>query len=64
MDERIAIEALAGLAQEHRLGVFRLLVREGLGGLPAGQIAERLGVPASTMSSHLAQLERAGLLPA
>jgi DNA-binding transcriptional ArsR family regulator len=62
MDERNAIEALAGLAQEHRLRVFRLLLREGPGGLPAGQIAERLGVPASTMSSHLAQLERAGLL--
>jgi DNA-binding transcriptional ArsR family regulator len=62
MDERTAIEALAGLAQEHRLRVFRLLVREGPGGLPAGQIAERLSVPASTMSSHLAQLERAGLL--
>jgi ArsR family transcriptional regulator, arsenate/arsenite/antimonite-responsive transcriptional repressor len=62
MDERLAIEALAGLAQEHRLRVFRLLVREGPGGLPAGQIAERLGIPASTLSSHLAQLERAGLL--
>ena len=64
MDERGAIDALAGLAQEHRLRVFRLLVREGPGGLPAGQIAERLGVPASTMSAHLAQLERAGLLRA
>ena len=37
-------------------------MREGPGGLPAGHIAQRLGVPASTMSSHLAQLERAGLL--
>jgi ArsR family transcriptional regulator, arsenate/arsenite/antimonite-responsive transcriptional repressor len=62
MDERSAIEALAGLAQEHRLRVFRLLAREAPDGLPAGQIAERLGIPASTMSSHLAQLERAGLL--
>jgi DNA-binding transcriptional ArsR family regulator len=62
MDERSAIEALAGLAQEHRLRVFRLLVREGPIGLPAGEIALRLGVPPSTMSSHLAQLERAGLL--
>jgi ArsR family transcriptional regulator, arsenate/arsenite/antimonite-responsive transcriptional repressor len=62
MDETVAIEALAGLAQQHRLRVFRLLVREGPRGLPAGQIALRLGVPASTMSSHLAQLERAGLL--
>ena len=62
MNQREAIEALAGLAQEHRLRVFRLLVREAPDGLPAGQIAERLGIPASTMSSHLAQLERAGLL--
>jgi ArsR family transcriptional regulator, arsenate/arsenite/antimonite-responsive transcriptional repressor len=53
---------MTGLAQEHRLRVFRLLVREGWAAFPAGQIAERLGVPASTMSSHLAQLERAGLL--
>ena len=44
MDERTAIEALAGLAQEHRLRVFRLLVREGPVGLPAGEIAQRLGV--------------------
>jgi len=62
MDERIAIGVFAGLAQEHRLRVFRLLVREGPGGLPAGQIAERLGIPPSTLSAHLAQLERAGLL--
>ena len=62
MDERAAVERLAGLAQEHRLRVFRLLLREGPEGLPAGLIALRLGVPASTMSSHLAQLERAGLL--
>lgn len=62
MDEKIAIEVLAGLAQEHRLRVFRLLVREGPGGLPAGQIAERLGLAPSTLSAHLAQLERAGLL--
>jgi DNA-binding transcriptional ArsR family regulator len=62
MDERAAVETLAGLAQEHRLRVFRLLLREGPEGLPAGLIALRLGVPASTMSSHLGQLERAGLL--
>ena len=62
MEGRIAIEVLAGLAQEHRLRVFRLLMREGPDGLPAGQIAQRLDIPPSTLSAHLAQLERAGLL--
>jgi len=54
--------ALAALAQEHRLAVFRLLVREGPCGLPAGAIAARVGVPPSTLSHHLAHLERAGLV--
>src|SRR2546426_12684135 len=62
MEEKEAIKALAALAQEHRLNVFRLLVRHAPHGLPAGQIAAQVGVPASTMSTHLAQLERAGLL--
>jgi DNA-binding transcriptional ArsR family regulator len=62
MEEKEAIKAFAALAQEHRLRVFRLLVRHAPEGLPAGQIAAQLGVPASTMSVHLAQLERAGLL--
>ena len=62
MEEKKAIKALAALAQEHRLQVFRLLVRHAPQGLPAGQIAAQVGVPASTMSAHLAQLERAGLL--
>jgi DNA-binding transcriptional ArsR family regulator len=62
MDEKTTITALAALAQEHRLRAFRLLVTVGPDGLPSGQIAERLGVPASTMSAHLAQLERAGLV--
>jgi protein-tyrosine-phosphatase/DNA-binding transcriptional ArsR family regulator len=57
-----AIAAFAALAQESRLDVFRLLLRQAPYGLPAGQIADCLGVPASTLSSHLAQLERAGLL--
>jgi DNA-binding transcriptional ArsR family regulator len=62
MEEKRAIKAFAALAQEHRLQVFRLLVRHAPHGLPAGQIAAHVGVPASTMSTHLAQLERAGLL--
>ncbi len=56
------MQALAALAQGTRLAVFRLLVREGLAGLPAGTLAERLAVQPATLSFHLAQLERAGLL--
>jgi DNA-binding transcriptional ArsR family regulator len=62
MKESHAIKAFAALAQEHRLKVFRLLVRHAPHGLPAGHIAAQVGIPASTMSSHLAHLERAGLL--
>jgi DNA-binding transcriptional ArsR family regulator len=62
METKEAIKALAALAQEHRLHVFRLLVRHAPHGLPAGHIAAQVGIPASTMSAHLAQLARAGLL--
>jgi ArsR family transcriptional regulator, arsenate/arsenite/antimonite-responsive transcriptional repressor len=64
MEEIAAVEALAALAQPTRLRIFRLLVRHGRGGLPAGVIADRLAVAPSTLSFHLAQLERAGLLRA
>lgn len=56
------ISALAALAQEHRLALFRLLVQTGPEGLPAGRIAEALGVPNSSLSHHLAQLHEAGLV--
>jgi DNA-binding transcriptional ArsR family regulator len=62
MEDSRAIGALAALAQEHRLKVFRLLIQEGPSGLPAGQIARRIGLPPSTLSHHLANLERVGLL--
>ena len=62
MKLQAAVEALGALAQETRLSAFRLLVREGPEGLPAGEIAERLGVPPATLSFHLAHLERAGLV--
>lgn len=62
MEQKSAIDALGALAQDTRLTVFRLLVRQGPNGLNAGEIAERLGVTASTLSHHLATLERAGLL--
>jgi DNA-binding transcriptional ArsR family regulator len=55
-------EVFAALAHDLRLEVFRLLVATLPNGMPAGQIAQRLEVPASTLSTHLAQLERAGLL--
>ncbi len=64
MDSDEALTALAALAQDTRLAVFRLLVREGSDGLPAGRVAGELGVTPATLSFHLAQLERAGLLSA
>ncbi len=62
MESAAAIRCLGALAQGTRLDAFRLLVREGPEGLPAGVLAERLGVQPATLSFHLAQLERAGLL--
>ena len=57
-----AVEALGALAQKHRLALFRLLVQAGENGMPAGAIAEKLGVPNSSLSFHLAHLTRAGLI--
>lgn len=57
-----AVDSLAALAQEHRLALFRLLVQAGEDGLPAGRIADALGVPNSSLSFHLAHLTRAGLV--
>ena len=57
-----AVTALSALAQEHRLALFRLLVQAGPDGLAAGALAERLGIPNSSLSFHLAGLSRAGLV--
>src|SRR5205085_10511436 len=62
MDTKAAITALGALAQETRLDLFRLLVTVGPEGLPAGIIAERLGVLPASLSFHLQQLVRAGLI--
>jgi ArsR family transcriptional regulator len=62
MEKTNAIAALAALAQETRLDIFRLLVQTGAEGLPPGQISERLGLPAATLSFHLNQLRHAGLV--
>ena len=56
------IASLAALAQPHRLAAFRALVIAGPNGLAAGDIANRLSIPASSLSFHLAHLERAGLI--
>lgn len=57
-----AVDALGALAHETRLSVFRTLVKAGTEGMIAGAIAEYQRVPPSTMSHHLATLERAGLV--
>ncbi len=62
MDSVAALVALAALAHETRLDAFRALVRHEPEGLAAGEIARLLDVPASTLSSHLAILARAGLI--
>ena len=62
MDQKHAIAALGALAQETRLELFRLLVARGPEGLPAGAIAEALGVLPSSLSFHLQQLAHAGLI--
>lgn len=62
METTQAIEALAALAHAARLAVFRLLVQAGPDGLPAGRIAELMEMPASSLSFHLKELHRAGLL--
>lgn len=64
MEQNAAIDALAALSQSTRLDTFRLLMGHEPDGLPAGEIARRLGVPQNTMSSHLAVLARAGLIDA
>ena len=64
METKQALSALSALAHETRLTVFRLLVRQGPEGMPAGEVAQRLGVPAPTLSFHLKELERAGLIRA
>src|SRR5216683_2583929 len=62
MKKEKAIAALAALAQESRLDVFRMLVQSGPDGLPAGEIGARLGVPSPTLSFHLNHLKHAGLV--
>ena len=64
MDKKGTLNALAALGQETRLDVFRLLVRAGPEGIPAGEIATKLDTVQNTMSAHLKILGHAGLVRA
>lgn len=62
MEMKIAINALAALAHEGRVSIFRALVRAGPTGLAAGKLGEMVGSGGSTLSNNLAVLTRAGLI--
>lgn len=62
MEAQAAIDALDALAHQHRLRVFRILVRWGELGRSAGALAKALAIPASSLSFHLGRLERAHLV--
>ena len=64
METKTALAALAALAQESRLAVFRLLVQAGPAGIAATRIAEQLDIAPSSLSFHLKELTHAGLLAA
>jgi len=64
MNEHDAITALGALAHESRLHVYRRLMQAGPSGISAGDLAEQIGVSRSSLSFHVAQLERSGLVQA
>lgn len=62
MEAKAAVSALAALAQDSRLAVFRVLVQAGPAGLAAGKIGELAGIPPSSLSFHLKELAHAGMV--
>ena len=62
MEKTDAVAALAALAQDNRLDVFRLLVQAGPEGMPAGAVAEALGLAPNTLTFHFDRLRTAGLV--
>lgn len=62
MKTAAVIDALAALAHEYRLAIYRLLVERGPEGLPAGAIGESIGLQPSSLTFHLQALQRAGLI--
>ncbi len=64
MNSKDAVVRLAALAHDQRLAIFRLLVKAGPSGLPAGELAEAVGATPTAASFHLKELDRAGLIHA
>lgn len=62
MESKNAVVALAALAHESRLALYRLLVQAGLQGLAVGELQARTGIPPATLTHHLNTLRRAGLV--
>ena len=62
MDHALAVAALNALSHDTRLAAFRALVQAGAEGLPVGELRERLGLPAATLTAHLNVLRAASLL--
>jgi len=62
MEKTDAVGALGALAQDNRLDVFRLLVQAGPGGMPAGAVADGLGLAPNTLTFHFDRLRAAGLV--
>ena len=64
MEKTVVVAALAALAQDNRLDVFRLLVQAGPNGMPAGGVADALGLAPNTLTFHFDRLRMAGLVVA
>jgi ArsR family transcriptional regulator len=62
VETKTVVQAFGALAQETRLGIYRLLVTAGPQGMAAGAIAEELDLPPATLSFHLKELNLAGLV--
>lgn len=62
METKFIVTALAALAQESRLAIYRLLVQAGTDGLAAGMISEKTGIAPSSLSFHLKELTHAQLI--
>lgn len=64
MENEKIIEMLSALAQQTRLSVFKMLIKNGKSGIAAGKMAEQLNMPQNSLSSHLKIMSHAGLIKA